>query len=68
MGFQTKVQVIHRQKSEQWYVNFPAQVARAMDFEPGETVEWHVEDRSLLALRRLAPPPGVLKKKPPPGG
>ena len=67
MGFQTKVQLIQRHDSEQWYVNFPAQVARAMDFVRGEAVEWHIEDRSLLALRRVNPPPGVLKKKPPGG-
>jgi hypothetical protein len=34
-----------------------------MEFEKGETVEWTVEDKSLLALRRLKVPPSVLKKK-----
>jgi hypothetical protein len=64
MGYQTKVQLIKRQKSEQWYVNFPAQVAQAMDFERGETVEWYVEDKSTLALKRLFAPEPILKKKP----
>jgi hypothetical protein len=27
MGYTTKVQLIKRAKSEQWYVNFPAQLA-----------------------------------------
>jgi hypothetical protein len=33
-----------------------------MEFSRGETVEWLVEDKSLLALRRLHPPAPVLKK------
>jgi hypothetical protein len=62
MGFPTKVQLIRRKASEQWYINFPSAVAQALDFSRGETVEWSIEDKSLLALRRLNPPPSVLKK------
>jgi hypothetical protein len=65
MGFPTKVQLIKRKSSEQWYINFPSALAQAMDFSRGETVEWSVEDKSLLALRRLNPPPSALKKTPP---
>jgi antitoxin component of MazEF toxin-antitoxin module len=63
MGYPTKVQLIKRKQSEQWYINFPAAVAQAMDFERGETVEWTIEDKSLLALQRKKVPPSVLKKK-----
>jgi hypothetical protein len=62
MPFPTKVQLIQRQNSEQWYINFPSALAQAMDFQRGETVEWIVEDKSLLALRRPSAPPPVLKK------
>jgi hypothetical protein len=62
MGFPTKVQLIKRQSSEQWYINFPSAIAQAMEFSRGETVEWIVEDKALLALRRLEPPPAALKK------
>jgi len=62
MGFPTKVQLIKRQASEQWYINFPSAIAQAMEFSRGETVEWIVEDKALLALRRLHPPPPTLKK------
>lgn len=65
MGFPTKVQLIKRKASEQWYINFPSALAQAMDFSRGETVEWTVEDKSLLALRRLRPPASTLKKTPP---
>jgi bifunctional DNA-binding transcriptional regulator/antitoxin component of YhaV-PrlF toxin-antitoxin module len=63
MGCVTKVQLIQRQASEQWYVNLPAAVAAAMEFDKGEMVEWVVEDKSQLVLRRLNPPPSALKKK-----
>ena len=62
MGFPTKVQLIKRKASEQWYINFPSAVAQAMEFARGETVEWIVEDKALLALRRLEAPPTTLKK------
>jgi hypothetical protein len=62
MGFPTKVQLIKRKASEQWYINFPSAVAQAMEFSRGETVEWLIEDKSLLALRRPQAPPPVLKK------
>lgn len=62
MGYPTKVQLIKRKQSEQWYINFPSAVAQVLDFERGETVEWSIEDKNLLALRRLNPSPSVLKK------
>ncbi len=63
MGAKTKVQLIKRNESEQWYVNLPAQVAQAMEFEKGEVVEWAVEDKGTLALTRTVVPPSKLKKK-----
>lgn len=62
MGYPTKVQLIQRKASEQWYINFPSAVAQALDFSRGETVEWHIEDKNLLALRRLTPAASLLKK------
>jgi hypothetical protein len=56
MGYPTKVQVIQRQKSEQWYVNLPAVVAHVFEFEKGEVVEWTVQDRNTLILTRTATP------------
>ena len=52
MGYPTKVQLIKRQASEQWYINFPAALAQAMEFEKGETVEWVIKDRYTLTLQR----------------
>ncbi len=53
MGHPTKVQVIQRQNSEQWYVNFPAAVAHAVEFGKGEIVEWVIEDKNTLILKRV---------------
>ena len=44
MGYPTKVQLIKRQDSQQWYVNFPAALAQAMEFQKGETVQWIIKD------------------------
>jgi hypothetical protein len=63
MGYPTKIQLIKRKESEQWYINFPAAIAQAMEFEKGETVEWMIEDKGLLALKRQKIPPALLKKK-----
>jgi len=67
MGYPTKVQLIQRHASRQWYINFPSALAQAMQFARGETVEWLVEDRAQLVLNRLQPPPSPLKKTPPRG-
>ena len=63
MGYPTKVQLIKRKASEQWYVNFPAAAAKMMDFQKGEVVEWSVEDRETLVLTRRDAPLGALEKK-----
>ena len=63
MGYPTKVQLIKRKQSEQWYINFPAAIAQAMEFERGEMVEWIIEDKQSLVLRRQKAPPSAMKKK-----
>ena len=68
MGFPTKVQLIKRATSEQWYINFPSAIAQAMEFSKGETVEWVISDKAHLILSRAAPPPDpvrIQKKTPP---
>lgn len=63
MGYQTKVQHIKRENSEQWYIGLPVQLAQAMEFMRGETVEWFVEDKSTLVLKRYNAPDLILKRK-----
>lgn len=63
MGYQTKIQLIKRAKSEQWYVNFPAAVAQAIEFNQGEIVEWIIDDHQNIVLRRDDKAVAALKKK-----
>jgi len=63
MGFPTKVQLIKRAQSEQWYINFPAAVAQAMEFQRGEIVEWLIDDNQKLVLLRSDQAVAPLKKK-----
>ena len=62
MGYATKVQCIRRATSEQWYINFPAALAQAMEFVRGEVAEWIVEDKGQLVLRRREVPASTRKK------
>lgn len=54
MGYPTKIQLIKRAKSEQWYINFPSAIAQAMEFEKGEVVEWVIQDKTTMTLKRTA--------------
>jgi hypothetical protein len=65
MGYPTRVQVIQRKASQQCYINFPAALARAMDFAKGEVLEWTVEDKNTLLLRRAEAVGATGKKKRP---
>ena len=64
MGFPTRVQIIQRKKSEQFYINLPSAVAQAMEFSKGETVEWVIADKAHLILARsyAQPNPVPVKK------
>lgn len=53
MGYPTKIQLIKRKSSEQWYINFPSAVAQAMEFEKGEVVEWVIENKRKMVLKDL---------------
>jgi len=63
MGYPTKIQLIKRAKSEQWYINFPSAVAQAMEFERGEIVEWLIDDHQRLVMVRKDENVAALKKK-----
>lgn len=63
MGIPTRIQVIQRKGSQQYYVNFPAQVAQALDVQKGEEVEWTIHDRSTIVLVRKDVPPSPIKEK-----
>lgn len=57
MGYQSTVQVIQRGgKNRQWYLICPAPLAQALEIEKGEVIEWVVEDKHRLVLKRAPRP------------
>lgn len=52
MGFKTKIQLIQRKASQQFYINFPSACAQMMAFSKGEEVEWVITDDGDLLLKR----------------
>jgi len=62
MGYSTKIQLVKRQTSEQWYVNFPVAVAQAVEFEQGEVVEWFIGVHQNFVLKRSDKAVANLKK------
>ena len=65
MGYKTKVQLIKRVKSQQFYVCFPSALAQAMEFEPSEVVEWVIESDGKLVLKRTKDTDGVKQQSAP---
>lgn len=54
MGYLSKLQVIQRSKGQkQFYMICPAPLAQALEMEKGETLEWVVEDKQTLTVRRI---------------
>ena len=55
MGFASSVQVIERaNRTRQFYLICPAPLAEALELEKGERIEWIVEDKHTLTIKRAA--------------
>jgi antitoxin component of MazEF toxin-antitoxin module len=53
MGYLSTAQVIQRHNGNcQYYMICPAQLAQALEIQKGETIEWIVEDKYTLTLKR----------------
>ena len=53
-GYLSKVQVIERAKGQrQFYLICPAALVQALEMEKSETIEWVVEDKWTLKIRRI---------------
>lgn len=53
MGYPTTIQLISRKTGNQWYVNFPNALAKAMNFKKGEIVEWEIETVKCMKMIRI---------------
>lgn len=57
MGFLSKVQLIERaNRTRQFYLICPAPLAEALELQKGEPIEWVIEDRNTLILKRPTKP------------
>lgn len=53
MAYLTKLQVIERANGQQqFYLICPAPLAQALEMQKGETIEWVVEDKWTLRIKR----------------
>jgi bifunctional DNA-binding transcriptional regulator/antitoxin component of YhaV-PrlF toxin-antitoxin module len=53
MGYETKLQVIERKNNtRQFYIVCPAPLAEALEMKKGEMLEFVVEDKNRLTIRR----------------
>jgi hypothetical protein len=54
MGYITKVQVIERANdTRQYYFICPSPLAQAMEVLKGEEIDWTIEDRDTIVIRRV---------------
>ena len=53
MGYLSKVQVIElSNQNRQFYLICPAPLAQALELQKGEEIEWIIEDRATLVIKR----------------
>lgn len=53
MAYLSKVQVIERaNRTRQFYLICPAPLAEALELQKGEEIEWVVEDKATLVIKR----------------
>lgn len=63
MGYPTTIQLVIRDKGNQWYVNFPNVLAKALDLKKGEIVEWKIRTKSSFILTRTGKTNKVKERK-----
>jgi antitoxin component of MazEF toxin-antitoxin module len=52
MGYLVRLQKVERPTNRSFYVNLPAALADAIELAKGEELEWFIEDKNTLVLRR----------------
>jgi hypothetical protein len=53
MAYLSKLQVIQRAASRQFYLICPAPLAAALELQKGEELAWVVKDRNTFEIRRV---------------
>jgi bifunctional DNA-binding transcriptional regulator/antitoxin component of YhaV-PrlF toxin-antitoxin module len=55
MGYKTRVQRIDRKDNRQYYLMCPTALAEALELEKGEEIEWVIERKDYIVLKRTMP-------------
>ena len=64
MGYISKVQVIQRgTTNRQYYLICPSPLAQALEIEKGENIEWVVENKQKLIIKRLSMKKGKKRRR-----
>jgi bifunctional DNA-binding transcriptional regulator/antitoxin component of YhaV-PrlF toxin-antitoxin module len=61
MGYIVKLQKVDRPTNRSFYVTIPAVLVDSMGMDKGDELEWIVEDRNTLVLKRTTLSPSALK-------
>ena len=52
MGYTVKIQQIIRKDFNQYYINFPSTIAKAIKFSKSKPIEWEIADKDTPILKR----------------
>ncbi len=56
MGYLSRIQVIERKAgSRQFYIMCPSPLAEALEIQKGEQIDWVVQDKYTIEIRRQRP-------------
>jgi antitoxin component of MazEF toxin-antitoxin module len=53
MGYISKIQHVQRPTNQSFYITLPSVLAQALEIEKGESIEWLIENKHLLLLKRV---------------
>jgi bifunctional DNA-binding transcriptional regulator/antitoxin component of YhaV-PrlF toxin-antitoxin module len=55
VGYKVKVQKIQRPTNRSFNISIPTPVADALEIDKGEVLEWFIENKNTLVLKRTSP-------------
>ncbi len=53
MGYISKIQHVQRPTNQSFYITLPSALAQAMEIKKGEFIEWIIENKNLLLIKRV---------------
>lgn len=62
MGYKVKVQKIVRSTNDTYYINIPSALAKSINLEKGEEMEWFIDGRNCFVLKRVKAAESFRKK------